>query len=251
MNSPSSGMRSPRQSSATSSEGGPTDHDHRNRGRVEHHDVYTRRMKVTSPSSLFRDGPWYKGDDHRKPCREQSCPNVSRKLTRKLSTSFNKTRKQAMQVQPHPHPRDESQHSGLSTRSPDKKVFNEKSARNVAVGKKESFKGNLTLEIAGLLSGFKVDSQVKSKISNGRVPGNGRISQQEATTAFQDDIAQLMLDRSENNEIGDIEEFLDGYMRLRSPFYLEVVEEFFRTVSYDCYKRPLDVKKLPPKVPYR
>ena len=240
INSSSSGMRSPRQSSAASSQAGATDPGHDLRGRVEHRGVHTGRMKVTSPSSLFRDGPCYNGDDHRKPC----------KLSRKLSTSFNKRRKQAMQVQPHPHPQDESQHAGLSTRSSEKKLLNEKTARNFAAGKKESFKGNCTVEIAGLLSGFKVTSQGKSKISNGRVV-NGVSVQQEATLAFQDDIAELMMDRSESNEIGDIEDFLDGYMRLRSPFYLEIVEEFFRNVSYDCYKRPLGVKKLPPEIPHR
>lgn len=153
-----------------------------------------------------------------------------------------------MQPLPLPLPQDERQPAGLSTRSPGKKVFNAKVSARSAAEKDE----NSTLEIAGLLSGF---SQVKARVrvsSNGRVSTNRLMSQQEATTAFQDDIAQLMLDRGDSTEIGDIEEFLDGYVRLRSPFYLEVVEEFFRTVSYDCYRRPLDVKKqLPPKVPHR
>jgi hypothetical protein len=198
VDSPSSGMRSPRQSLATTSST-----ELRGRG-VER---LGGRMKVTSPSSLFRDGPWYA------PRREQlSSPNAPRNLSRKLSTSFNKRRRQATQVQPQ---RAESKPVKLGA----------------------TCNGSLTLEIAGLLSGFKV----KAKSSG----GNGRILEQEATTAFQDDIAQLMLDRSESSEIGDIEEFLDGYMRLRTPFYLEIVEEFFRTVSYDCYRRPLEVKKLP------
>lgn len=245
--SPRSVMRSPRQSSATSSQGGVTDHDHHYRDRGEHCVVDTRRMKVTSPSSLLRDGPWYNNGNHqRKPCRDQSPPNIPRKLSRKLSTSFNEIPKQGM-VQSHPRYADESQHMSLSTRSPDKKTFDKKSPSNASVANE-----NLTVQIAGLVSGFRV-SQVTSKISeggNGKI-SNGVISQQEAVTAFQDEIAQLMLDRSESNEVADIEEFLDGYMRLRSPFYLEVVEEFFRTVSYDCYRRPLEVKKAPnvPKVP--
>lgn len=210
-------MRSPRQSYATSSQGGVTDPDHHyyRRGTVEH---CTRRMKVTSPSSLFRDGP-------------QSSPgNVPRKLSRKLWTSFNKRRKQQpgmTTVQSH-------QAESLSTRStPDKKT---------TLDHEKSSKGNLTLQIAGLVSGY-------------RLSGKGAM-QEAAVNAFQDEIAQLMMDRSESNEIADIEEFLDGYMRLRSPFYLEVVEEFFRTVSYDCYKRPLEGKskrapKPVPKVPLK
>lgn len=200
-NSPISGMRSPRQSYATSSQGGATDHGHHaSRGGVE------QRMKVTSPSSLFRDGP-------------QSSSNASRRLNRKLSKSFNKRRKQGM-IQPHPE--------SSSTLSPDKKAF----------GPEKTSRESLTLQIAGLISGYRL-SQVYGKSG----------MQEAAVNAFQEEIAQLMMDHSESNEIGDIEEFLDGYMRLRSPFYLEVVEEFFRTVSYDCYKRPLQVKKLAPKVP--
>jgi len=125
-------------------------------------------------------------------------------------------------VQPHPE--------SLSTRSASK-------------DERSSSKANLTLQIAGLASGYRV-------ASNAAGYGNGAVHEA-AVTAFKDEIAQLMLDRSESNEIGDIEEFLDGYMRLQSPSYLEIVEEFFRTVSYDCYKRPLEVKKVPkvPRVP--
>jgi len=94
-----------------------------------------------------------------------------------------------------------------------------------------SSKGKLALQIAGLVSAY-------------RSTGKAGAVQEAAVTSFQEEIAQLMLDRSESNEIGDIEEFLEGYMRLRSPIYLDVVEEFFRTVSYDCYiRRPLEGKK--------
>lgn len=37
---------------------------------------------------------------------------------------------------------------------------------------------------------------------------------------------------------------MDGYMHLKSLFYLEE-EEFFRAMSYGCYKKPLEVKMVP------
>jgi hypothetical protein len=87
-------------------------------------------MKVTSPSSLFRDGPWYV------PRREQlSSPNAPRNLSQKLSMSLNKRRRQATQVQPQ---RVESKPVKLGV----------------------TCKGSLTLEIAGLLSGFKVKAKI-------------------------------------------------------------------------------------------
>lgn len=65
---------------------------------------------------------------------------------------------------------------------------------------------------------------------------------QQATAVFHDEVARMMLEEGEECvEANDVEEFLDGYMRLRSPFYLAMVDEFFRAVCVDCYKRPVDI----------
>uniref|UniRef100_A0A7I4FMU1 Uncharacterized protein n=1 Tax=Physcomitrium patens TaxID=3218 RepID=A0A7I4FMU1_PHYPA len=81
------------------SKGWVINHDqHILRGRGEQRDVKTRRMKVTSPSSLFRDGPCYTFE---KPYRDQSPTNIHKRLKRKLAqTSFNKRQKQHAPMHP-------------------------------------------------------------------------------------------------------------------------------------------------------
>lgn len=65
---------------------------------------------------------------------------------------------------------------------------------------------------------------------------------QEAIAVFHEEVARMMLEEGEECvEANDVEEFLDGYMRLRSPFYSSMVDEFFRAVCVDCYKRPVEV----------
>lgn len=68
------------------------------------------------------------------------------------------------------------------------------------------------------------------------------LAPEEAIAVFHDEVARMMLeDGKECGEAADVEEFLDGYMRLRSPFYVAMVDEFFRAVCVDCYKRPVEV----------
>ncbi|XP_024381710.1 uncharacterized protein [Physcomitrium patens] len=68
------------------------------------------------------------------------------------------------------------------------------------------------------------------------------ITPQEATAVFHDEVARMMLEEGQDcGEAHDVEEFLQGYMSLRSPFYLSMVDNFFRAVCVDCYKRPLEL----------
>ena len=65
---------------------------------------------------------------------------------------------------------------------------------------------------------------------------------EEAIAVFHDEVARMMLEEGQEcGEAADVEEFLDGYMRLRSPFYVAMVDEFFRAVCVDCYKRPVEI----------
>lgn len=65
---------------------------------------------------------------------------------------------------------------------------------------------------------------------------------QEAIAVFHDEVARMMHEEGEECvEADDVQEFLDGYMRLRSPFYLAMVDEFFRSLCVDCYKRPVEI----------
>ena len=65
---------------------------------------------------------------------------------------------------------------------------------------------------------------------------------EEAIAVFHDEVARMLAEEGhECGEAADVEEFLDGYMRLRSPFYVAMVDDFFRAVCVDCYKRPVEV----------
>lgn len=199
LNSSSSDAYSPVQYSDTSSQEWSANRDH-NSGRSRQRSRILRRMKVTSPSSLFRDGPHDNGVEYRKPRGESSTkaavPN-QRKPSRKMVPTSS-------------HPNANPSPNSNSTPPP----------------KMEASYSQKTLHIAGMFSSFR------------SAEGCVSISQKEAVAAFQDDIAHMMLEEQDSDEVADIEEFLDGYMHLKSPFYLEVVEEFFRAISYDCYHRP-------------
>jgi hypothetical protein len=65
---------------------------------------------------------------------------------------------------------------------------------------------------------------------------------EDAIAVFHDEVARMLLEEGQEcGEAADVEEFLDGYMRLRSPFYVAMVDEFFRAVCVDCYKRPVEL----------
>lgn len=67
------------------------------------------------------------------------------------------------------------------------------------------------------------------------------LTPQQAIAVFHDEVARMMDEEGEDClEANDVEEFLDGYLRLRSPFYVSMVDEFFRVVCVDCYKRPME-----------
>jgi hypothetical protein len=60
-----------------------------------------------------------------------------------------------------------------------------------------------------------------------------------AIASFQDEVARMLLEGTGDvSELEDIEDFLNGYMRLNTPFYLEMVEEFFRAICLDCFNKP-------------
>lgn len=233
---PNSESCSPSQSSLGSSASWVTDDDHHTmRDRRKQRGVRSGRMRVTSPLSLFRDGPWYTID---KPSQVQPSTKVHRKLTRKLSTSFNKRRKQ------HSHPQvGDSKREGLTIRNTSRSsIVSDTSSDNIASSRAGCGNQNILL-IVNLLSEFRSAQSPRSGgVGYSKLAANAAaVSRQEAVTVFQDEVAQMVL---EGGDIADIEEFLDGYMRLKSPFYFGIVEEFFRAMSYDCYKRPLEGRKL-------
>jgi hypothetical protein len=85
------------------------------------------------------------------------------------------------------------------------------------------------------------------------------LNSKEAVAVFQDEVARMMMmmknkkilkedSRSSNNnssrsnkeELTDaVQDFFTGYMRLHSPIYLKMLQDFFTAVCLDCYKRPL------------
>ncbi len=69
-------------------------------------------------------------------------------------------------------------------------------------------------------------------------------STQEAIASFQEEVTKMLLessgeDEDDVHELEAIEDFVNGYMQLNTPFYLEMVEEFFRAVCLDCFHKPL------------
>lgn len=114
----------------------------------------------------------------------------------------------------------------------------------VLLGKYGSRKG---LWIAGLESGApstNLECNLDRMTNNpGDVPLDS-LSPQEAVAVFQDEVARMMVEDGEYAEVQDIDEFLDGYLRLSSPFYVQMVQEFLRALCVDCYKRPLEMPKV-------
>jgi hypothetical protein len=114
----------------------------------------------------------------------------------------------------------------------------------VLLGKYGSRKG---LRIAGLESGApstNLECNLDRMTNNpGDVPLDS-LSPQEAVAVFQDEVARMMVEDGEYAEVQDIDEFLDGYLRLSSPFYVQMVQEFLRALCVDCYKRPLELPKV-------
>lgn len=69
-------------------------------------------------------------------------------------------------------------------------------------------------------------------------------STQQAIASFQEEVTKMLLestgeDEDDVHELEAIEDFVNGYMQLNTPFYLEMVEEFFRAVCLDCFHKPL------------
>lgn len=85
------------------------------------------------------------------------------------------------------------------------------------------------------------------------------LNSKEAVAVFQDEVARMMMmmknkkilkkdsrssnsssSRSNKEELTDaVQDFFTGYMRLHSPIYLKMLQDFFTAVCLDCYKRPL------------
>lgn len=163
-----------------------------------------------------------------------------RKLNRDQSSSFSKRqnggkdsfRRHDMMNPSYSRQHSNKEHSGVTDDVSSKVV--------VLLGKYGNKKG---LRISGLQTAGPNANHVKStrsEVDREQVPLSS-ISPQEAVAVFQDEVASMMLEGGDGIELEDIEEFLDGYMRLSSPFYLEMVEEFFRAVCFDCFKRPLSL----------
>jgi hypothetical protein len=69
-------------------------------------------------------------------------------------------------------------------------------------------------------------------------------STQQAIASFQEEVTKMLLestgeDEDDVHDLEAIEDFVNGYMQLNTPFYLEMVEEFFRAVCLNCFHKPL------------
>lgn len=254
-----SSSSSPSSRPLTSSHDWKSEHEEPLRPR---HQQYRRHCLTDSSSS---DSPFSntipgRNSFYRSSRRDLSSSEPHKKLTRELPGSFNKLHRNGgpPPQHHHHHHHQHQQHERMPSKSsgchhPQKRQIDSSAVSSkvlVLLGKYGNRKG---LRVAGLqpapnpnpkprISGFNDDATATAAAS--AVPLDS-ISPQEAVAVFQDEVARMMLEEGECDEIADIEDFLDGYMRLRSPFYLEMVEEFFRAVCFDCYRRPLDLPNLP------
>lgn len=58
----------------------------------------------------------------------------------------------------------------------------------------------------------------------------------DAVSAFQNEVARMMLEGADVPELNmDVEQFIAGYMKLNSPFYIDLIEDFFKSVCMDCF----------------
>lgn len=74
----------------------------------------------------------------------------------------------------------------------------------------------------------------------------------DAVTAFQNEVARMMLEGVDVPALNmDVEQFLAGYTKLNSPFYIELIEEFFKSVCFDCFGQMGEIKGDPyfPELP--
>lgn len=58
----------------------------------------------------------------------------------------------------------------------------------------------------------------------------------DAISAFQNEVARMMLEGADVPELNmDVEQFIAGYMKLNSPFYIDLIQDFFKSVCIDCF----------------
>lgn len=58
----------------------------------------------------------------------------------------------------------------------------------------------------------------------------------DAVSAFQNEVARMMLEGADVPDLNmDVEQFIAGYMKLNSPFYIDLIEDFFKSVCIDCF----------------
>jgi uncharacterized Zn finger protein (UPF0148 family) len=58
----------------------------------------------------------------------------------------------------------------------------------------------------------------------------------DAVAAFQNEVARMMLEGVDVPDLNlDVEQFIAGYMKLNSPFYIDLIEDFFKSVCIDCF----------------
>lgn len=58
----------------------------------------------------------------------------------------------------------------------------------------------------------------------------------DAVTSFQSEVARMMLEGVDAPDLNmDVEQFIAGYMKLNSPFYIDLIEDFFKSVCIDCF----------------
>ena len=104
----------------------------------------------------------------------------------------------------------------------------------VLLGKYGNRKG---LRVAGLREkGQNVVNEVKlsatelDRLRSMICPNN------DAVTAFQNEVARMMLEGVDVPDLNmDVEQFIAGYMKLNSPFYIDLIEDFFKSVCIDCF----------------
>lgn len=58
----------------------------------------------------------------------------------------------------------------------------------------------------------------------------------DAVSAFQNEVARMMLEGVDVPELNmDVEQFIAGYMKLNSPFYIDLIQDFFKSVCINCF----------------
>ncbi|XP_024369727.1 uncharacterized protein [Physcomitrium patens] len=104
----------------------------------------------------------------------------------------------------------------------------------VLLGKYGNRKG---LRVAGLPPGtrefhneVKLSADELQRLRSIICPNN------DAVTSFQNEVARMMLEGVDVPNLNmDVEQFIAGYMKLNSPFYIDLIEDFFKSVCIDCF----------------